>query len=82
MAISPARQYGFRQLQAAVGSLIRVSVMSPHLTCRLCRTVLKGGRLIMDWGYAAEAATFKFNTEVLSSKQSLRYDQFRQLLVS
>lgn len=56
IAISPARRYGFRQLQAAAGSLIRSSVMSPHLTCRRCNAALKGGRLITDWGYAGEAA--------------------------
>lgn len=34
MAISRGRQYGCGQLQAAAGSLIRASVMSPRPTCR------------------------------------------------
>lgn len=52
IAISPGRQYGFGQVQAAAGSLIRVSVMSPHLSCWRCH-VLKAGSLIVrpcPWG--------------------------------
>lgn len=41
IAISPARLYRCRQLQAAAGSLIRVCVMSPHSTCCKHHTALK-----------------------------------------
>lgn len=74
IAISPERQYGFGQLQAAVGSLIRVSVMSPHLTCWRCH-VLK----VWLWGHAPEADPPQFKTKVLFSVQLLRSDQFQQL---
>ena len=74
IAISPARQYGFRQLQAAAGSLIRAFVMSLHLTCRRCHVVLEGGRPIIDWGCAGKAVTHRFNTKVPSSRQLLRLD--------
>ena len=48
IAISPARRDGLRQLQAVADSLIRVCVMSPHLTCRRCHAALQGGRLISE----------------------------------
>lgn len=61
IAISPAKRYASRQLPAAAGSLIRVFVMNPNLTCHRCHTALEGGRLIMDWGYASEAAISLIN---------------------
>lgn len=45
IAISPAKQHGSRQLQAAAGPLIRASVMTLYLAYRWCHTPLKGGRL-------------------------------------